>query len=80
MTGSESGEGCAKSAKENSWAFLLTAFGVLTVGVLGGEASCSLLTGVSQSNVFRVLVNDFLVVRKFLDLQYTLQYSCKVCY
>ena len=46
--------------------FLLTTFGVLTLGVLGGEASCSLfiLTGVSQSNVFGVLVNDFLVARK----------------
>ena len=45
---------------------MLTAFGVLTVGVLGGEASCSpfILTGVSQSNVFGVLVNDFLVARK----------------
>ena len=49
----------------------------MTVGVLGGEASYSLLTGVSQSNVFGVLVNDFFV---FLDLQYTLQYSFKVCY
>ena len=58
-------------------AFLLTAFGVMTEGVLGGEASYSLLTGVSQSNVFGVLVNDFFV---FLDLQYTLQYSFKVCY
>ena len=45
-------------------AFLLTAFGMMTVGVLGREASYSLLTGVSQSNVFGVLFNDFLVVRK----------------
>ena len=51
--------GCAEPVKEDSWAFLLTAFGVLTVGVLGGEASCSLLTSVSQSSVFGVLVNDF---------------------
>ena len=50
---------CAESVKEDSWAFLLTTFGVLTVVVLGGEASCSLLTGVSQSGVFGVLVNDF---------------------
>ena len=45
---------------------MLTTFGVLTVGVLGGEASCSLfiLTGVLQSDLFRMLVNDFLVARK----------------
>ena len=44
----------------------LTAFGVLSVGVLGEETSCSLfiLIGVSQFNVFGVLVNDFLVARK----------------
>ena len=55
-----------KEDKEDSWAFLLTSFGVLTVGVLGGEVRCSLftLTGVSQSNVFGVLVNDFLIPRK----------------
>ena len=59
-------EGCAESLKEDSCAFLLTEFGVLTVGVLGGEASCSLFTliGVSQSNVFGVLVNNFLLARK----------------
>ena len=64
--GAESGEGCAESVKEDSYAFLSTAFGVATVIVLGGEASWSLfiLTGDSQSNVFGVLVNDFLVVRK----------------
>ena len=39
---------------------------MLIVGVLGGVASCSLfiLIGVSQSNVFGVLVNDFLVAWK----------------
>ena len=62
-TGAESGEERAESVKENSCAFLLAAFGVLTLGVLGGEASCSLLllTGVSQSNDFGGLVNDFKV-------------------
>ena len=37
-----------------------------TVGVLGGEASCSLfmLAGVSQSNAFGVLVDDLLVEGK----------------
>ena len=68
--------GCAEPVKEDSWAFLLTAFGVLTVGVLGGEASCSLLTGVSQSNVFGVLVNDFLVVRKISRFAVYAKYSC----
>ena len=57
-------EGCAESVKKDSWAFLLTAFGVLTVGRLGGETSFSLLTVVSQSNVFGVLFNDFLVAHK----------------
>ena len=59
-TGGECGEEFAKSVKGDSCAFLLTAFGVLIVGVLGGEASCSLfiLTGVSPGEV---LVNDFLV-------------------
>ena len=62
----ESGESCAESVKEDSSAFLLTGFKVLTVGILGGGASCSLfiLRGASQSNVFVVLVNDFLVARK----------------
>ena len=62
-TGTESGEERAESVKEDSCAFLLTAFGVLTLGILGGEASCSLLilTGVSQSNDFGELVNDFKV-------------------
>ena len=58
----KSGEECTKSVKEDSCVFLLTAFGVLILG----EASCSLfiLTGVLQSNVFGVLVNDFLVACK----------------
>ena len=62
-TGIESGEERAESVKEDSCAFLLTAFGVLTLGILGGEASCSLLIliDVSQSNDFGVLVNDFKV-------------------
>ena len=57
--GAESGEERAESEKEDSCAFLLTAFGVLILGVLGGEANCSLLilTCVSQSNNFGVLVN-----------------------
>ena len=44
----------------------MVAIRVLTVGAVGGEASYSLfiLAGVSTS-VFGVLVNDFLVVRKF---------------
>ena len=79
MVGTESG-GCAGSVKEDYCAFLLTAFGVLTVGVLGGKTSCSLLAGVSQSNFFGVLANDFLVARKVSGLLYTLQYSSKVCY
>ena len=48
---------------------LLNTFGVLIVGVLGGEASCSLfiVTGVSQCNVIGVLVNDsFLKVFVFI--------------
>ena len=50
MIGAESGEKCAESVKKDFCAFLLIAFGVLVVGVLGGEAGCSLfiLTGVSQ--------------------------------
>ena len=65
-TGAENGEERAESVKEDSCAFLLTEFGVLTVDTLGGEASCSLciLTGVSQSKAFRVLVNDFLAACK----------------
>ena len=49
---------CVKLVKEDSCAFLFTVFGWLIVGVLGGEASCSLfiLTGVSQSNVLGVLL------------------------
>ena len=42
MTGAESEEERAKSVEEDSCVFLLTAFGVLTVGAPGGEASCSL--------------------------------------
>ena len=59
--GAESGEERAESVKEDSWAFLLTAFGLLTLGVLGREESCSLLisTGVLQSNDFGELVNYF---------------------
>ena len=54
----KSGGMCVELVKDNSCAFLLTAFGWLIVGVLGGEASCSLfiLTSVSQSNVFGVLL------------------------
>ena len=54
MIGAESGEGCAEPQKKDSCVFLLTAFGVLIVGVIGGEASCSIyiLTGISQSNTF----------------------------
>ena len=37
-SGAESGEEHAESIKEGSRAFLSTAFGVLTVGVLRGEA------------------------------------------
>ena len=60
--GAESGEECTKSVNEDSCVFLLTAFGVLILG----EASCSLfiLTGVLQSYVFGVLVNDFFVACK----------------
>ena len=43
---------------------------MLTVDVLGGEASYSLLTDVSQSNVFGVLVNYFLVARKISGFIY----------
>ena len=51
--------------------FLLTTFGVLTLGVLGDEASCSLfiLTGVSQSNVFGVLVFSAVVYLLLLHCQ-----------
>ena len=67
MVGVELGKGCPESVpNQGSCTFLSTAFGVLIVGVLGGEASWSLfiLTGASQSNVFGVPVNDFLVARK----------------
>ena len=55
--------GACRISKRRFLCIFLTAFGVLTLGVLGGEASCSLLilTGVSQSNDFGVLVNDFKV-------------------
>ena len=55
-------EGSTDSVKKDSCAFLLIAFGVLIVEVFGGDRSFSLflLTSVLQSNIFAVLVNDFL--------------------
>ena len=53
-------------SKKNYCALFLIAFEVTTVGLLGGEASFSLfiLTGVLQSYVFGVPVNDLLVACK----------------
>ena len=57
-TGAESWEERGESVKQYSCAFLLTVYGVLTVSVLGGEASCSLFisTGVLQFNVSEFLL------------------------
>ena len=53
-------------SKKNYCALFLIAFGVTTVGLLGVETSFSLfiLTGVLQSYVFGVPVNDLLVACK----------------
>ena len=61
-TWAKSGENLTESVKEDSCSLLLTAFGVLNIGVLGGRQvlhELYILTGVLQSNVFWVPNNDF---------------------